>query len=109
MSYFAKLDDNNVVIENIVAEQDFVDSLNDDHTYIQYDKKSTGKENTATIGSTWDASNSGFIPIKPFESWSWNSTDWVWEAPTPIPEPSEDSFYIWNEDNSTWDSVSIGE
>lgn len=108
MAYFAKLDENNIVIDTIVADQSFIDSLNDSHTYIQYDKTAPGKENMGGIGNTWDSENQGFIPSSPFASWSWNVDTWSWEAPTPQPEASSDEeFYRWNEETQSWDLITL--
>jgi hypothetical protein len=106
MAYFAKLDENNVVIDTIVAEQSFIDALDDGYKYIEYSKTDSGKENMGGIGNTWDEENQGFIPQSPFASWNWNVESWAWEAPTPMPEASsEEEFYRWNEDDQSWDLV----
>ena len=52
--------------------------------------------NPAGIG--WEYDGTGFIPLKPFPSWVLNN--YVWEAPTPMPE--DDQSYYWDEDTTSW-------
>jgi len=61
-----------------------------------------------TDGKTynWDEETLSWIlytPTQPFDSWTWNETDWQWEAP--IPRPSDGQNYAWNEETQTWDLV----
>jgi len=50
---------------------------------------------------TWDE----FIPPQPFDSWTWNETEWQWEAPTPRPDDCDSCGYLWNEDEQTWETI----
>ena len=53
--------------------------------------------NYAGIGFTYDPDNDVFYEPQPFESWTLNTTTWLWEAP--ITNPSDDdNFYWWDED-----------
>ena len=76
MAHFAKLDENNIVIEKIVADQEFVDTL--EGTYVQtsyntqFGKHSLGgtplRWNFAGIGDYYKAEMDEFHPAKPFDS-----------------------------------------
>ena len=43
----------------------------------------------------------------PFPSWTLDETTLMFIPP--VPYPDDDSLYEWNEDNQTWDSVTIPE
>ena len=53
------------------------------------------RKNYATIGMTYDATKDAFIPIKPYSSWTLNSTTCIWEAP--YPHPSDGTICHWDE------------
>tara|TARA_S200002703_G_scaffold89905_1_gene77562 strand:+ start:1557 stop:1961 length:405 start_codon:yes stop_codon:yes gene_type:complete len=66
--------------------------------------------NYAGIGHTYDSYNDVFYEPQTFPSWVLNETSWIWEAPTPMPELTEEekaagSFYQWNEETTSWDLV----
>jgi len=115
MSHFAKIDENNIVTEVIVAEQDFIDTL--DGTWIQTSYNTYGgkhfnpetseeddgtplRKNFAGIGYTYDSDKDAFIPPQPYPSWTLNETSCVWEAPTPAPD--DGNLYDWNEETTSW-------
>lgn len=112
MSHFAQIDDNNVVIQVIVAEQDFIDSgaVGDPSRWIQTSYNTYGGEhrnggiplrkNYAGIGYTYDAGRDAFIPPKPFPSWVLNEDTCLWEAPVPMPEDGK--RYSWDEVAQNW-------
>jgi hypothetical protein len=104
MSHFAKIDENNVVVSVIVAEQDYIDTLPDANSWLQtsyntrrnvhYKPNSnepSGKPafrgNFAGLGFTYDPENDVFIPVKPFEQWVLNTEIWDYEPPNPAPVP----------------------
>jgi hypothetical protein len=41
-----------------------------------------------------------FYARRPFESWEWNSETFVWSSP--VPYPTDDKRYIWNELTTSW-------
>ncbi len=122
MAHYAKIVDG-VVTQVIVAEADFFNDFVDDSPgeWVQtsyntrggkhYDP-STGNEsadqskalrkNYAGIGFYYDGT--GFYAPQPYDSWTLNSTTYLWEAPTPY--PTDGSMYDWNEETQTWDEVS---
>lgn len=112
MSHFAQIDENNIVTNVIVAEQDFINSgaVGDPSKWIQTSYNTHGGEhklggtplrlNYAGIGYHYDAELDGFIPPKPFNSWTLNTTTGQWEAPTP--RPTDGKHYSWDEDTTSW-------
>jgi hypothetical protein len=115
MAHFARVE--NTIVKEIVVISDsdapdpapvnseplgqaFIrDVLNLDGTWIQtsYNRKFRG--HYAGIGYTWDETNQVFYPQKPYPSWNLNA-NWDWEAP--IPYPSDEKIYHWNEENKEW-------
>jgi hypothetical protein len=57
------------------------------------------RKNYAGIGCHYDGT--GFFTPKPYESWTFNSTSYIWEPP--VAYPSDDKLYNWNEDTKTWE------
>jgi len=112
MSHFAKIDHNNIVVEVIVAEQDFIDSglVGDSSSWIQTSYNTKGgihafggtplRKNYAGIGFTYDAERDAFIPPKPYDSWNLNESTCLWEAPVAYPQDGE--IYLWNEETQSW-------
>lgn len=113
MSHFAQIDENNVVVQVIVAEQDFINSgvVGDPSRWIQTSYNTRGGEhilggtplrkNYAGIGYTYDAVRDAFIPPRPeYESWILNEETCLWEPP--VPYPSDGEFYIWEEALQEW-------
>lgn len=101
---FAKVKDG-IVVECIVADQDFIDSYIDTSagTWLETKEDGSIRKNYAGIGFTYDAQNDAFIAPKPFESWVLNNTTYQWKAPTEM--PSDDKHYVWNETDKQWDEV----
>jgi hypothetical protein len=91
MSHFAQIDLNNIVINVIVAEQDFIDSgaVGDPAAWIQTSYNTyAGKhlldgtplrKNYAGLGYTYDKERDAFIPPKPGEDYVLNEDTCVWQ------------------------------
>lgn len=115
MSHFAQINTDNVVIQVIVAEQDFIDTgiLGDPAFWIQtsYNTKegvhtlggTPLRKNYAGIGYTYDSTRDAFIPPKPFPSFTLNEEKCIWEPPVPM--PVDNNFYTWNESTLAWDQI----
>jgi hypothetical protein len=109
MAHFAKVIDG-IVEQVIVAEQDFIDSLNDGNIWIQTSFNTKGGEhllggtplrkNYANGGFTYDEERDAFIPPKPYESWTLNEETCLWNPP--IQRPEEQIPYFWDEENQNW-------
>ncbi len=117
MSHFAKID-SGIVTQVIVAEQDYVDTMDgqwvqtsyNTHGGIHYAPNSHEpdggialRKNYAGIGYTYDEDRDAFILPKPFDSWLLDEPTCTWEAP--VPYPNDDNAYVWNEQTQAWDLV----
>ena len=117
MAYFAKLDENNYVIEVHCVANEALDSNNEEQSGIDFltqwsngytNWKQTSynnriRKNYAGIGFTYDETRDAFIPPKPFNSWVLNESTCRWDAPVPF--PADGKKYIWNEQSLSWDEV----
>lgn len=117
MGSFAKVE-NGIVTNVIVAEQDFIDTLEDKQLWIQTSYNTYGgvhllggtplRKNYAGEGYSYDSERDAFIPPKPFSSWILNEDTCLWESPIPYPEDGVDGkVYIWNEDNFSWEHLTL--
>ena len=103
MAHFVKLDETNHVIEKIVAEQEFIDTL--DGTWIQTSYNTQeGKHllggtplrwNYAGMGDYYNADMDEFHSAKPFDSWKFDKTKREWNPP--ITMPDDGKTYKWEE------------
>ena len=113
MAHYAQIDDNNIVIQVIVAEQNFIDSgaVGDPEKWIRTSYNTQGgvhllgkaplRMNYAGIGYIYHKELDAFIPPKPFNSWKLNEVLCAWEAPKP--KPNNNKMYIWNETILDWE------
>jgi hypothetical protein len=116
MAHFAKIDENKIVQQVIVVNnsdcgdlefpesetigQSFINSIGLNGVWKQTSYNSNFRKNYAGMGYTYDESRNAFIPVKPYPSFILNEETCIWEAP--IPRPSDDKFYDWDEENLTW-------
>ena len=108
MAHFAKLDENDIVIQVIVVPdnqehrgQEFcADDLGLGGTWVQTSYNHNIRKNFAGIGYKFDRSRDAFIPPQPFPSWTLNETTWTWEAPVAM--PTDDKRYTWDEATKSW-------
>lgn len=124
MAHFAKLDENNVVIEVHVVNNDDILNLPfpaSEPVGVQFLKNIFGAETRwkqtsynnnfrwryAGIGYTYDLERDLFIPPKPYPSWVLNTQTFVYMPPIDYPTDGKD--YIWNEETTSWVEVPIGE
>jgi len=120
MAHFAKLDENNIVIEVIVVNN--IELLAPDGSesellgsafltrwsggYSNWKQTSyNGKirKNYAGVGYKYDAQRDAFIPPKPYLSWTLNEDTCLWDASTPY--PTDGQFYQWDESVTNWVAV----
>ena len=117
MAHFAKLDENNVVIDvNVVDNKNLlnVNGVEREEMGVAFLIQWSGgytnwkqtsyngnfRKNYAGIGFTYDAQRDAFIPPKPFESWVLNEETCRWEAP--VPYPTDKKVYFWDEPTLSW-------
>ena len=122
MAHFAKLNNDNIVIDvqsvhNNTATDEaagitFLNNLygtSDTWKQTSYNTKggvhllggTPFRKNYAGIGDTYDQTRDAFIPPKPYSSWTLNETTCLWDAPVAMPDDGK--YYIWNEDTTSWD------
>jgi hypothetical protein len=120
MAHFAKLDENNVVLEvhavnNEELLQDGVESeskgvqflIDWSDGYVNWKQTSYNgriRKNYAGVGFTYDSIRDAFIASQPFPSWVLNEETCQWDAP--IAMPADGQRYAWNESTTSWDLVS---
>jgi len=126
MAHFAQINENNIVVQVIVVDTkdtSTADGVEKESigeafcerllggtwkktSYNTLANKHTGggtplRGNYAGIGYVYDPTNDVFYPPQPFPSWSISAaTNWVWEAPTPM--PADGKPYAWDENTKTW-------
>jgi hypothetical protein len=128
MAHFAKINENNIVEQVIVIndnelldgngiEQEslginFCKSLFGENTnWVQTSYNTFGgvhklggtafRKNYAGVGDTWRQDLDGFVSPSFYPSWILNEETCLWESP--IGNPPDNKYYIWNEQSQTWD------
>jgi len=121
MAHFAKLDENNIVLEVHVVSNDVLDPSNEEASGIafltewsggytnwkQTSYNSTFRKNFAGVGGRYDKDFDVFIQKQPHPSWKLNYETFIWEAPVPMPEDGDDYFWKWSEINQEWIKITI--
>jgi len=122
MAHFAKLDENNIVIDvnclenrelldenGVEQEQKGIDFLiNWSGGYSLWRQTSYNgriRKNFAALGDTYDATRDAFISPQPYPSWVLNEDTCRWEAPVPMPEDGQ--MYQWDEATTNWVEISF--
>ncbi len=117
MAHFAKLDQNNVVLEvhvvhnnelldenGVEQEQKGIDFLiNWSNGYLAWKQTSYNgsfRKHYAGIGYTYDPQRDAFIPPKPYPSWILNEQTCLWDPPVAM--PTDGQMYSWDEENINW-------
>jgi hypothetical protein len=120
MAHFAKLNDQNVVLDVNVVNNETINNLPFPESepvgvafltdwsggYTNWKQTSYNanfRKNYAGIGFTYDAVLDAFIAPKPFPSWLLNTTTCQWNAPTPY--PTDGKMYSWDEETQSWVEV----
>lgn len=118
MAHFAKIGLNNVVERVIVVHNNELLDENGNEveqnginfcrnllggTWLQTSYNGNMRKNFAGSGYTYDSQRDAFIPPKPFNSWTLDEETCLWQSP--VPYPSDDNLYLWNEETQSWDLV----
>lgn len=96
---FAKLDENNFVINIELATQEWVDEQPNKEFYIEY-----FEDNPACIGG--DYFEGIFYPKQPYPSWIRVEGEGKWIAPKPEPE-RVNAPWVWNEVKQDWEELNV--
>ena len=120
MSHYAKVE-NGVVVNVIVAEQDFVDRQDGQWVQTSYNTRKgihyapnsndpdggiALRKNYAGKGYIYDIERDAFMPPKPYDSWVLDEQTCTWDSP--VPYPNDDNTYEWNEETQAWDLFDLG-
>jgi hypothetical protein len=116
MASYAKIDENNIVVQVISCDEEMAKLLPEPETWIQTSRNTRGgvhliggtplRMNYAVISSTYDKEKDAFIPYQIFPSWVLDEKTCLWKAP--IAMPIKDGYeYAWDEENKTWVEVEI--
>ena len=122
MAHFAKLDENNTVLEVIcVANNELLDENNNEveskgvkfltawsggySNWKQTSYNNNFSKRYAVIGGSYDVQRNAFINPKPFPSWILDDETCDWLAPIPYPETTGKQAYEWNEGTQAWDEI----
>lgn len=112
MAHFAKLDNNNNVLEVHTLSNETLDVLNEEVSGIVFLTQWSGgytnwkqtsyngniRKQYAGIGFTYDTNADVFIAPQPYPSWSLDN-NFDWQAPTPMPT---EGMWRWDEDSLSW-------
>ena len=108
MSYFAELDENNIVIRVLVGDSDFPNNGYDwfaenlGGTWIETSYDPELRKRFASIGYEYSYELDAFILPKPHESWTLDkSCNWI----APTPQPTDSKNYTWDEKTQDWIEV----
>jgi hypothetical protein len=117
MAHYAKLDDQNNVLEVIVVSNsdELLNGKESEEKGVEFCRLLTGhqhwkktsyngaiRKNYAGIGSTYDPTLDAFVLPQPFPSWVLNSNA-QWESP--IEKPIDGKMYQWDEVGQQWQEV----
>lgn len=116
MAYYAKLDDNNIVLEVLSVNNEVINNLpfpESEQPGIDFLTQITGysnwkqtsynanfRKNYAGIGYAYSPILNAFISPQPFASWSLDEATCQWNAPTPYPD--DGNSYYWDEQTLSW-------
>ena len=113
MSHFAKVE-NGIVTQVIVADQDVINSGLFGTGWVQTSYNTQGGKHTqggtpmrmnyAGIGYVYDIGRDAFYAPQPFPSWTLDETTCYWQAPVPM--PSDNKLYRWEESTLSWVELS---
>jgi hypothetical protein len=118
MAHFAKLDENNLVLDVIVVNNESIDPNNEEESGISFLKSLFGddtvwkqtsynrsfRKNFAGVNYTFrddlNMPEGAFVSPKPFESWVFDEEGCGWLPP--VEYPSDGLVYFWDEDTISW-------
>lgn len=116
MAHFAQIDENNIVVQVITApdeyettgEKLYAELLGGTWKRTSYNTfegqhrlgNTPFRINYAGIDDFYDEKLDGFIKSSPYQSWVLNQEKGIYEAPIPL--PSNNKNYSWDENSVSW-------
>jgi len=111
--YFAKLDENNIVIRVSVLHDDvapteeagknFLNNLyKTSDNWVETFQDGSQRAHYAGVDGHYDPDNDVFYEQQNFPSWTLNTETWEWVPPKPKPEDKPDRELYWNEEAQLW-------
>tara|TARA_R100000306_G_scaffold12250_1_gene14705 strand:- start:44 stop:415 length:372 start_codon:yes stop_codon:yes gene_type:complete len=122
MAHFAKLDENNTVVQVVVVANEVItpDGENENGQlgvdflsnlfggiWKQTSYNNNFRKQFSGMGHIYDESADVFILNKPFPSWTLDE-NYDWQPPVPFPNERVNGApkpFNWNEDTQSWDEV----
>jgi hypothetical protein len=100
--YWAKLDNNRIVTEIVVADEDLILSgrFGLPQNFIETCYDATFRKKYASPGDTYDIIRNAFIPPKPNPSWTLNEDTCQRDCPSSY--PLDGAIYNWDEESLQW-------
>jgi hypothetical protein len=105
MAHYAKVNNDGIVEEVLVADPDYISTLDESFRWIQTSYNSNFRKNYAGIGYTYDRVRNAFIPPKVLTSSKFVEETCVWEPHTPYPADKEIYTQKWDEENLVWKEI----
>lgn len=112
MAFFAKLDENNVVLNVIIIDDNQMldNGVPSEQKGIDYCRSYFGgtwiqtgpdiRKRSAHIGYIYNETLNAFIPPKSFNSWILDVNECLYVPP--IAYPSDGQYYVWDETAQNW-------
>jgi len=125
MAHFAKLDQDNKVLEVVVVNNSDIDNLpfpesepvgvafcqnlfGNDTIWKQTSYNGNFRRQYAGIGGSYYALADVFVSPQPYPSWTFNAAEANWVAPVPKPTVPTNYVALWDEQYLEWDIVLSG-
>jgi hypothetical protein len=117
MAHFAKLDENNIVLEVNVVNNEVLELNNEEESGLKFliewsnghtswkqtSYNGTFRKQYCGIGFSYDPVADVFIAPQPYPSWSLDN-NFDWQPPSPKPSSG---LWFWDEDTLSWDEVEL--
>jgi len=114
MAHFAQIENNLVIQVIVVDNSDCLDEQGNESevvgtqfctdllggTWVQTSYNGNIRKNYAGTGDTYDSTRDAFIAPQPYPSWILDEDTCRYEAP--IPYPTDDKVYVWDEELINW-------
>jgi hypothetical protein len=103
MSFFAEVNDNNIVERVVVVEEGRDAAWCNNFfggTWVETSEDGSTRKNYAGAGHTYDSVNDVFYEPKPYASWSLDAETYQWTPP--VAHPNNGISVSWSEEQQAW-------